>query len=137
VAVTVQQEPFVVLDEDYRIVGADYAAAAGFGLLAGRVLWECFPDSQPLFKPYYDQARESGEPVEFVQFYEGTVARIRAVPKGDRLELSWERLLHLDTLTLDGLRSSIVEAIELLADREADMPRREMRRLLHVVEGGA
>lgn len=135
-AVTVAQTPFVVLDEDYYIVELDSAASAGFGHLAGRLLWECFPGSKPLFKPYYDQARESGESVEFVQFYEGTVARIRAVPTDDRLELYWERLLHLDTLTLDGLRSSIAEAIELLNDREADMLRREMRGLLHVIEGG-
>lgn len=125
-----------MLNEDYRIVGVGPAAVAGFGPLAGRLLWECFPGSEPLFKPYYDQSRESGEPVEFVQFYEGTVARIRAVPTGDQLGLRWERLLHLDTLTLDGLRSSIAEAIELLDDREAEMLRHEMRGLLHVIEGG-
>jgi PAS fold len=136
VAVTVTQAPFVVLDEDYRIVGVGPAAAAMFGPLAGRRLWECFPGSEPLFKPYYEQAREGGEPVEFVQFYEGTVARIRAVPTGDRLELYWERLLHLDTLTLDGVRSSIAEAIGLLDEREADILRREMRGILRVIEGG-
>lgn len=135
-AVAENGSPFVVLDDDFRIVEVGPAAEAGLGSFAGRLLWECFPGSEPLFKPYYDQARERREPVEFVQFYEGTVARIRAVPTGDRLELYWERLLHLDTLTLDGLRSSIAEAIELLNDREADMLRREMRGLLHVIEGG-
>ena len=135
-AVTVAQAPFVLLDEDYRIVGVGSAAAAGFGPLAGRLLWECFPGSESLFKPHYERARRTGEPVEFVQFYEGTVARIRAVPTGDQLELYWERLHHLDTLTLDGLRSSIAEAIGLLDDREADMLRREMRGVLHVIEGG-
>lgn len=132
-AVTETGSPFVVLADDYRIVEVGPAAEAGLGPFAGRLLWECFPGSEPLFKPYYDEARESGEPVEFVQFYEGAVARIRAVPTGDRLELYWELLLRLDTLTLDGLRSSLAEAVDLLDDREANMLRRER---LRVIEGG-
>jgi len=136
VAVTVPQAPFIVLDENYVIVGVGPAAEAQFGPLAGRVVWDGFPGSEPLFRPHYERARRTGEPVEFVQFYEGTVAHIRAVPAGDRLELYWERLLNLDTLTLDGLHSSIVEAIDLLDDREADMLKREMRGHLHVIEGG-
>jgi hypothetical protein len=57
-----------------------------------------FPGSEPLFKPYHDAARRSGEAVEFVQFYDGNVARIRAVPVGNgRLELMWEQLARLDS----------------------------------------
>ena len=43
-------------------------------------MWDYFPASEPLFNPYYDAARRSGESVEFVQFYDGNVARVRAVP---------------------------------------------------------
>lgn len=135
-AVTVQQAPFIVLNENYVIVEVGPAAEAQFGPLVGRAVWDGFPGSEPLFKPHYERARRTGKPVEFVQFYEGVVARIRAVPRGNRLELYWERLLHLDTLTLDGLRSSIAEAVELLDDREADMLRRELRGRLRVIAGG-
>ena len=80
-AVTVEhQTPFVVLDEGDRIVGVGPRAEGQFGPLVGSRLWECFPGAEPLFKPYYDAARRSGEPLEFVQFYDGNVARVRAAP---------------------------------------------------------
>lgn len=138
VAVTVEQEtPFVVLDEGDRIVGVGPKAESQFGPLVGARLWECFPGSQPLFKPYYDEARRSGEPVTFVQFYDGNVARVRAVPlEGGRLELHWEHLARLDTLTLDSLADTLEESLELLDDQGASTSREAMRRALRVIEGG-
>jgi hypothetical protein len=133
VAVTVRQEPsFVVLDEGDRIVGVGPHAESQFGPLVGASLWDCFPGSEPLFKPYYDSARRSGEPVEFVQFYDGNVARIRAVPAGEGcLELQWEQLARLDTLTLDSLSETLDEALELLDEADPGT-----RRALRVIEGG-
>jgi len=138
VAVTVgQQTPFVVLDEGDRIVGVGPGAESQFGPLVGSVMWDCFPGSKPLFKPYYDTARRSGEQVEFVQFYDGNVARIRAVPCANgRLELYWGLLARLETLTLDGLVESIRESIEILDEENTYLRRREMRKTLRVVEGG-
>jgi hypothetical protein len=139
VAVTVTQEPpFVVLDEGDRIVGVGPHAESQFGPLVGASLWDSFPGSEPLFKPYYDSARRSGEPVEFVQFYDGNVARVRAVPVGDgRLELEWEQLARLDTLTLDSLSETLDDALELLG---GDATRRRSqtvgRAALHLIEGG-
>ena len=53
--------------------------------------------------------------MEFVQFYDGNVARIRAIPRADgRLELYWEDISRLDTLTLDGLAQTLDESLELL-----------------------
>jgi hypothetical protein len=139
VAVTVTQEPpFVVLDEGDRIVGVGPHAESQFGPLVGASLWDSFPGSEPLFKPYYDSARRSGEPVEFVQFYDGNVARVRAVPVGDgRLELEWEQLARLDTLTLDSLSETLDDALELLGG-DATRRRRQTvgRAALHVIEGG-
>ncbi len=102
VAVTVEEQaPFVALDTGDTIVGVGPGAESQFGPLVGSLLWDCFPGSEPLFKPYYDEARRTGEPVEFVQFYDGNIARIRAVPRADdRLELYWEHISRLDTLTL-------------------------------------
>jgi hypothetical protein len=138
VAVTVRQEPpSVVLDEGDRIVGVGSAAESQFGPLVGASVWDCFPGSEPLFKPYYDAARRSGEPVEFVQFYDGNVARVRAVPVADgRLELEWEQLARLDTLTLDSLSETLDDALELLGGEAADRRPTVRRAALHVIEGG-
>jgi hypothetical protein len=135
VAVTVTHEPpFIVLDEGDRIVGVGPHAASQFGPLLGASVWDCFPGSESLFKPYYDGARRSGEPVEFVQFYDGNVARIRAVPVGaGRLELEWESLARLDTLTLETLVETLDAALEHLGEAAEGVGRPTFR----VVEGGA
>jgi len=137
VAVAVLRTPYLVLDEAYRIVEVGPAAAGQFGPLLGQHLWDCFPDSEPLFRPHYDKARRTGEPVEFVQFYKGHVARIRAVPAGSRIELFWERIMRLDTLTLDRLATSLSDAIARLTDREAALDDRSAPRgPLRVIAGG-
>ena len=136
-AVTVEQvPPNLVLDEGYRIVEVGPAAEAGFGPLVGRNLWECFPGAQPLYRPYYERARQTGKPVEFVQFYNGHVGRIRAVPSGGRLALFWEVLCRLDTLTLDGLRASLGEAIAALEECQDQLRREQVRDSLRVIDGG-
>ncbi len=136
-AVTVQQTPFVVLDEGDRIVGVGPDAESQFGPLVGSLIWDCFPGSKPLFKPYYDAARSSGERIEFVQFYDGRVARVRAVPRSDgHLELCWDILARLDTLTLDGLTQTLDDSLDALDDEQGGMDRIARRQSLHVIEGG-
>ena len=135
-AVTVEATPHFVLDDSDRIVGASPAAQAVFAPHFGQIIWDCFRDSKALFQPYYDNARETSQPVEFVQFYQGVVGRIRAVPAGERLEISWEEFLRLDSLTLEGLYSSISDAVALLESHEAEMYR-QIRGTLRVLEGGA
>jgi hypothetical protein len=130
VAVAVER-PHLVLDEEYRIVEVGPEAEAGFGPLRGRSLWDTFPGSRPLFEPYYERARRSGETVEFLQFYDGYVARVRAMPRGPYLELEWERLRRLDTLTLEALHESLGEMISALERQE-----RRVRTPLEVIEGG-
>jgi hypothetical protein len=139
VAVTVQrQTPAVVLDEGDRIVEVGSPAESQFGPLVGEVMWECFPGSEPLFKPYYDEARRTGRPVEFVQFYDGNVARVRAVPaEGGHLELHWELLVHLDVTTLDSFRTTLRQALELLEAGATGSFHDEARRALRVIEGGS
>ena len=135
-AVTVEATPHLVLDESDRIVGVGPAAQAGFAPLLGQIIWDCFRDSKPLFQPYYEKARQTSEPVEFLQFYQGVVGHIRAVPVGQRLEITWEQLLRLDPLTLEGLSSSIADAVALLEGHEAEIHRHEVRGKLRVLEGG-
>jgi hypothetical protein len=108
-----------------------------FGPLVGLPLWDCFPGSRPLCKPYYDEARRTCDPVEFVQFYDGYVTRIRAVPRPEgRLELYWENLSRLDTLTLESLAESLETSLETLDEHRAEADRSELRKALRVIEGG-
>ncbi|MBA2642826.1 MAG: PAS domain-containing protein [Actinobacteria bacterium] len=135
-AVAVDEPPNLVLDEDYRIVEVGPAAEAALGPLRGRNLWDAFPGSRPLFHPYYDKARRTGEPVEFVQFYDGDLGHIRAVPEGSRLLLFWELLHRLDILTLEGLRASLDQALALIEEFDARLRRDRVKSTLRVVEGG-
>lgn len=137
-AVTVEQQtPLVVLDEGDRIVGVGQGAESRFGPLVGEIVWDCYPGSEALFKPYYDAARMSGEHVEFAQFYDGNVLRVRAVPCNEgRLELYWQRLGRLDTLTLESLLETLEESLETLAAESSAAERSGARRALRLVEGG-
>lgn len=135
-AVTVEQAPSIVLDEHYRIVEVDPSAEGGFGPLAGQILWECFPGSECLFRPYYERARRTGEPEEFVQFYGGYVTRVRAEPRGDLLRVLWQELHVIDAQTLDTLERSLTRTIELLGDEEADALAESARKSLTVIRGG-
>lgn len=136
-AVTVDVSPHIVLDSEYRIVEVGPAAEAWFGPLCGETLWDAFPESQPLFQPHYERARGAGEPVEFVQFYDGHVWKVRAVPRGSQLLVSWEVVHRLATLTFDELRDSLEAAIAAV-ERQADVVSRgRARESLSVVEGGS
>ena len=136
-AVTVEQQtPLVVLDEGDRIVGVGPGAESRFGPLVGEILWDCYPGSEPLFRPYYETARETGEVVEFVQFYDGHVTRVRAVPCAEeRLALYWDRLAQLDTLTIGGLLESLERSLDAL-DAESSSRRDNPRRALRLIRGG-
>ena len=137
-AVTVLKSPFVVLDEMDRIVGVGPGAESQFGPLVGSQIWDCFPGSEPLFKPYYDAARRSGTAVEFVQFYDGNVARIHAVPQSNgHLDLHWELLTHLDTMALAGLLRTLDESLDILYEAHVRARRSALRQNLRLIEGGA
>lgn len=134
-AVTVEQAPYIVLDEDYRIVEVGPAAWAAFGPLLGENVWESFPGSKPLFQPHYQRVRRTGAPVEFAQYYNGNVMHLRVVPLDDRLVIYYEILRLLDVLTLDGLRDSLDTALAALVGAEEELRRDDVRRTLHVVAG--
>ena len=138
-AVTVEEQaPFVVLDTADTIVEVGPGAESQFRPLLGSVLWDCFPGSKPLFKPYYEEARRTRQPVEFVQFHHGNLARVRAIPRAeDRLELYWEVVSRLDTLTLSRLAETLDESLAALDDWRSSTHRDEARNGLRLIEGGA
>ena len=135
-AVAVERVPQLVLDADYRIMEVSPAAEGSLGHLRGRNLWEVAPDARPLFEPYYEAAWRSRQPVEFVQFFKGKLYRVDAVVRETRLELSWVVLHCIDTVTLDGLRASLCQALELMERHEESIGRELPPRRLHALEGG-
>ena len=134
-AVAVGAEPHVVLDEEYRIVEVGPAARAGFTPLLGENILDSFPDSRPLFLPYYEEARRTRQVIEFAQYYDGYVLRVKVVPDKGRLTVSWETLGILDVLTLDGLRASLDSVLQALAATEENVDREHVRQSLRVVAG--
>jgi len=138
VAVTVEKQLFLVLDDEYRIVEVGPPAEATFGPLLGRNVFECFADAASLFRPYYDHARATGDIVEFAQYYDGYAMSIAVQPLEDgQLGLSWEVLGTLDTMTLDGLRLSLAGILAKLEAHEKRTRLEHRRKSLQVIEGGA
>jgi PAS fold len=136
VAVAVERAPELVLDADYRIVDLGPAVEAEFGDLRGRSLWDAEPDARPLFEPHFESAWRSGEPVEFVEFYDGELARVNAVVRQGLLEVSWSALHSIDVVTLDGLWASLQEALAILERHEGLAARVPNRPHLYAVDGG-
>jgi hypothetical protein len=137
VAVTVQELPTVVLDEGDRIVGVNSAASPWFGAFVGEVVFDCYPDGEQLFRPYFERARRTGRTIEFPQFYDGTVAHVTATPGRTTLTISWEVIDVLDTFTLDGLRASLDRILAGLDGARIALERERVRDSLRVVAGGA
>lgn len=137
VAVTVEQVPFVVLDESYRIVEVGPAAEAGFGPLHGRCVWDCFPGSESMYRPHYERVRRRGEPIELVQYYGGYLTKVEIRPEKSAIRVSWETLSMLDTSDLERLRASLTDAIAALDQQAEELDRRRVRGTLRVVEGTA
>jgi hypothetical protein len=136
VAVAVEALPFVVLDDANRVVEVGSAAGADFERLLGESVLDAFPGSEPIFGPYYEQARDSGEPIAFAEYYDGYVLRLTAAPGPNGLTVTWETLGRLDVLTLDGLRASLAAVVERLEVEEVRLSRDRRGAALQVIEGG-
>jgi hypothetical protein len=136
VAVAVEAAPWVLLDDEYRVVETSWPADAGVGPHCGQNLLDFFPGSRPLFLPYLKEAQRTRRIVKFAQYFEGYVAEVRIVPDGGSLTLVWEQLGTLDVMTMDGLRASLRKALDTLRAREDALRREVVRGTLRVVEGG-
>jgi len=136
VAVTVEASPFVVLDDNYRIVEVGPAAETGFGPLLGRCIWDCFPGSESMYRPHYERAQRGGQPIELVQYYGGYLTRVEILPQAGAVRVAWETLCMLDTSNLERLRATLTEAIGELDERAAELERKRIRTSLRVVRGG-
>jgi hypothetical protein len=125
---------WIVLDEDDRIVDVSEEAEPVFGPLLGESLWERFPTARDVFAPYCEQARRTGQDVEVVEFFEGTLKRVRYSPRGSRVTAIWENLAAVDVSSLAALQSSLRAVVAALA--EAERGSSGERPPLRVVQGG-
>jgi hypothetical protein len=136
VAVAVTEPVVFVLDEDYRAVEMSPALQAGCGLAAGDCVLDGLPIARSTFVRSCEHARRTGETVDLVEYGGGRLLRIGIDPQGENLRVSWETLAILDTLTMDGLRTSLRSILETLARAEDALGRDRMRRSLRLVGGG-
>lgn len=134
-AVAVTEPVVFVLDEDYRAVEMSPALQAGCGLAAGDCVLEGLPISRFTFVRACEHARETGETVDLVEYGGGRLLQVGIVPQDDNLHVSWETLGILDTLTMDGLRTSLRSILEILARAEDALGRERVRRSLRLVGG--
>jgi hypothetical protein len=134
VAAAVEVSQWIVLDEEDRIVDVSENAEATFGDLKGASLWETFPQARDVFAPYCDRARQTGEVVELVTFFEGTLKRVRYAPQGSRVIAIWENLASVDVSSVESLRESLLKVADALAEEDSEANRPPP---LRVLEGGA
>ena len=134
-AVAVDACPYIVLDEHLRIVESSCAARNGHvGPGCGQSFLELFTGSRSMILPYLDEAQRTSRVMTFARYFDGYVAEVRIVPNGRTLTVSCEPLGVLDVLTLDGLRTSLDAAVEMLKGREVAHRREVVRATLRVVE---
>ena len=112
----VEVSRWIVLDENDRIVEMSDDARREFEPLVGQSLWERFPSASEIFAPYCEHARRTGEVVELVKFFEGTLKRVRYAPEGSRITASWEVLAAVDVSSVESLRRSLLEMADALAE---------------------
>lgn len=126
-AVAVRATPtdrYVVLDDVDRIVSVSPRLHDRFGHWMGHVLWDHLPAAREVCGPCFDEARESGEPVESVVYYSARVSRLTAIPGADGLAVHVECLAELDVTTLGTLTQSLRQVEAALAARVSAPPDR-------------
>ena len=98
---------YVVLDVDDLIVGVGPGLYDRVGPFVGQVLWQRIPGAEELYRPYFDEARRTGRPLEFTVFYAAELKRLRATPIGEELTVHIRRIRSLDVRTLETLAESL------------------------------
>jgi hypothetical protein len=130
----VEETQWIVLDEDDRIVDVSENAEPVFASLLGESLWDTFPNAREVFASYCGRARRTGEVVELVTFFEGTLKRVRYAPDGPRVIAIWENLASVDVSSVESLRDSLLEISDALVDEDVQALQLPP---LRVLQGGA
>lgn len=116
--------PYVVLDDEDRIIYVSGPLQESLGRWLGHVLWDHLPGAREVYEPSFDEARASGEPVSRVVFYSGRLKRITVAPAADGLAVHVERIAELDITSLGTLTQSLEQIERELAARGYEQPGR-------------
>ena len=103
------------------------------GHYVGHSIWIRMPESESVFRPYFEEARASGREVDVVTFYAGATTRLRIVPSGRSLTVYPTKLSGVDVRTLASLRSSLERIASELDARELSRPGRRARASLQAL----
>jgi hypothetical protein len=111
-----QRPPSFAVDAADRIVQTcdEHDGMAAF---LGHSLWEYLPHAESALKPWLEEARRSGEPVDALIFYAGWLIDARIEPAGQCLTVSVTRRVTLDLSSLRTLAASLSSIEEELAAR--------------------
>ena len=130
------EHPYVILDEDDRVVEVGSRAPAIFESLRGRRVHEGFPETEALYGPHFERARRTGGVVELAQFSNGHLTFLRAVPgERRRVTVSWELIGFVDVMTLEALQASLAAALRVLTEKEEAVRRERVRSSFSVIAG--
>lgn len=116
---------YFVLDDEDRVVAVGPRREYADNPFLGHVLWSRLPGAEPLLRPRFDEARRTGQEVEFTTFYAGRTKHIKLIPAADGLAVHVEQLTVLDVRTLATLAQSLkrVEAeLDARAREQLDPP---------------
>jgi len=117
-------DAYFVLGDDDRILHLSQAFHDTRGRRVGHVFWDHLPGAHEVYGPHFEEARETGEPVEALIFYAGRLKRLLAIPGGDGLAVHIENLVELDVTSLATLTRSLEQLDAELADRASGQPGR-------------
>lgn len=112
---------FFVVDADDRIVQVGEEYRESMARFLGHSLWEYLPRAESLFRPHFDEARETGHEVETTVFYAGGTVDLRIVPSAWNLAVHSTRRTELNVRTL----GTLAESLRLI---EAELTAREPAR---------
>ena len=101
------QHRYYVLDSSDVVIQVSTALHETMGRFLGHSLWESMPRAELIFRPYFEEARQTGREVEFIAFYGGGTTRLRIVPSGRALTVHPTRLSELNVRTLGTLVASL------------------------------
>lgn len=115
-------DTYYVVDAEDRVIRVAGSLRRTLHPFVGHSIWEASPHAEALFSGHFEEARASGEEVEFVAFYSGRLALRRVVPSGGTLTVYVTVLRELDVRTLGRLAASLRAIEDELAARASGPP---------------
>ena len=110
------------MTRDWVVESASVAALRWMAPSVGRCLWDVWPASEPIFRPIYEQAWDTGRG-EGIGFFMGVLVELNVTQIGDKLDVAYVELGHLDVTSCESLADSLIHLRRLCRERQPqDLP---------------